>query len=390
MSKTLRPIAAPRPTAFPRLVAAAVLAALSAPAFADVPLFEAGGTAVSTEGLLQYDWNGFDDDVADLDGDPFDDDSSEYAMRRAEVVLKGAGPGKFSWALGYDFAAEKFLDAYGAWKFDSGTTLTVGQSKVPVGLEALGSSRTHDFVAVSAASMFSFGRRLGIKAQHVAGDWTLTGSAFGREYGELTARGGGFAARAAWAPVQAEGRLLHLAASLADADTNGDTVRLRARPQADLAVVRLADAGTMRDADRLRTVGVEGAWVHGPFKVQAEWLHGDVDRYGGSPDFGADAGYVSAVWNVTGETWTYKAGTIATAAPASPAAGLWQLGLRHDRVDLDDGTVAGGTMSAWTAGVNWYWRRHVRLSLNHVRVESERAGVDDDPSIVEARVQLHW
>jgi phosphate-selective porin OprO/OprP len=190
--------------------------------------------------------------------------------------------------------------------------------------------------------------------------------------------------------VQAEGRLLHLAASLADADTNGDTIRLRARPQADLAVVRLADAGTMRDADRLRTVGVEGAWVHGPFKVQAEWLHGDVDRYGGSPDFGADAGYVSAVWNVTGETWTYKAGTIATAAPASPAAGLWQLGLRHDRVDLDDGTVAGGTMSAWTAGVNWYWRRHVRLSLNHVRVESERAGVDDDPSIVEARVQLHW
>lgn len=372
-----------------RTTLAAALAALSFPALADVPLFEAGGSAVVTEGLLQYDWNGFDDDVADLDGDPFDDDSSEYAVRRAEVVVKGAGPGGFAWALGYDFAAEKFLDAYGAWKFDGGTTLTVGQSKVPVGLEALGSSRTHDFVAVSSAGLFSFGRRMGVKAQHVAGDWTLTGSAFGREYGDGTARGTGLAARAAWAPVQAEGRLVHLGASLADADTNADTIRLRARPQADLAVARLVDAGAMRDADRLRTLGFEGAWVHGPVKLQGEWLHGRVDRYDAA-DFDADAAYASAMWNVTGETWAYRNATIGTPAPASPTRGLWQLGARWDHVNLDDGSVEGGTMDALTLGVNWYWRKHVRLSLNHVSVWSERGGLDDDPSIVEARVQLHW
>lgn len=377
------------PPRLPLVAALAVaFAAVAAPAAAEVPLFEAGGTAVSTEGLLQYDWNGFDDDIADLDGDPFDDDSSEYAVRRAELVLKGAGPGGFSWALGYDFAAEKFLDAYGAWKFDGGTTLTVGQSKVPVGLEALGSSRTHDFVAVSAASMFSFGRRMGLKAQHVAGGWTLTGSAFGREYGDGTARGTGFAARAAWAPINADGHLLHLAASLADADTNADTLRLRARPQADLAVVRLADAGTMRNADRLRTLGFEGAWVNGPVKLQGEWLHGRVDRYDAA-DFGANAGYLSAMWNVTGETWGYKAGTIPVPGPAAPR-GLWQLGARLDHVDLDDGAIDGGTMDALTLGVNWYWKKHLRLSANYVMVASERMGLSDDPDIVEARVQLHW
>jgi phosphate-selective porin OprO/OprP len=372
-----------------RTALAVALAAAAAPASADVPLFEVGGSSVSSEGLLQYDWNGFDDDVADLDGDPLDDDSSEVAIRRAELVLKGAGPGAFSWAVGYDFHAEKFLDAYGAWKFDGGTTLTVGQSKVPVGLEALGSSRTHDFVAVSSAGLFSFGRRLGVKAQHVAGDWTLTGSAFGREYGDQTARGGGFAARAAWAPVQDDGRFVHVAASLADADTNADTIRLRARPQADLAVVRLVDAGTMPNADRLRTIGFEGAWVDGPVKLQGEWLHGRVDRYG-TGDFDADAAYASAMWNITGETWTYKNATIATPGPASPGRGLWQLGARWDHVDLDDGSIEGGVMDALTVGVNWYWHQHVRLSLNHVSVWSERAGVDDDPSIVEARVQLHW
>lgn len=373
----------------PRTLLALALASAAAPAFADVPLFEVGGSKVATEGLLQYDWNDFHDDLADLDGDPFDDDSNEHAIRRAEIVLKGAGPGPFSWAVGYDFHAEKFLDAYGAWKFDQGTTLTVGQSKVPVGLEALGSSRNHDFVAVSSAGLFSFGRRLGIKAQHATGDWTFTGSAFGREYGDETARGGGFAARAAWTPILTEGRFLHLATSLADADTNSDTIRLRARPQADLAVVRLVDAGTMRDADRLRTLGFEAAWVDGPVKLQGEWLHGRVDRYDAT-DFDADAAYASAVWNLTGETWTYKNATIATPGPASPGRGLWQLGARWDHVNLDDGAVEGGTMDALTLGVNWYWRQHVRLSLNHVSVWSERNGVDDDPSIVEARVQLHW
>lgn len=376
-------------TRLARTALAVALAAAAAPACADVTLYQSEGTSVSTEGLMQYDWNDFDDDVADLDGDPFDGNSNEHAIRRAEVVLKGTGPGPFSWAVGYDLHAEKFLDAYGAWKFDSGTTLTVGQSKVPVGLEALGSSRTHDFVAVSSAGLFSFGRRLGLKAQHVVGDWTLTGSAFGREYGENTARGGGYAARAAWAPIQQEGQFLHLAASVADADTNSDTIRLRARPQADLAVVRLVDAGSMVDADRLRTFGFEGAWVNGPVKLQGEWLHGRVDRYDHA-DFDADAGYLSAMWNVTGETWTYKTGTVATSAPSSLYRGLWQLGARWDRVNLDDGSIEGGTMDALTIGVNWYWHKYTRLSLNYVDVRSERDGVDDDPDIVEARVQLHW
>ena len=381
---TRRPVSRP-----PVCVLAVALAALAAPVAAEVPLFEAGDTAVSLEGLVQYDGNWFHDDVADLDGDPFDDDSSEYAVRRAEVAIKGSGSGGFSWALGYDFASEKFLDAYGAWKSEAGTLLTVGQSKVPLGLEALGSSRTHDFIAVSSASMFSLGRRLGLKAQHTTGDWTFAAAAFGREYGDDAARGGGFAARAAWAPVDGDGRLLHLGAAIADSDTDADTLRLRARPQADLAVVRLADAGTMRDADRLRAFGLEGAWITGPVKLQGEWLHGRVDRYGPTGDFDADAGYLSAVWNLTGETWSYKAGTIGTPSPAA-ARGLWQLGARLDHVNLDDGPIAGGTMDALTLGVNWYAGRHVRLSANYVRVESERMGLSDDPHIVEGRVQLHW
>ncbi len=59
-------------------------------------------------------------------------------------------------------------------------------------------------------------------------------------------------------------------------------------------------------------------------------------------------------------------------------------------IDLDDGAVQGGRQEAVTAGVNRYAGKHLKLMLNHVRVSSRRHGIDDDPSIWEARAQLSW
>ena len=51
-------------------------------------------------------------------------------------------------------------------------------------------------------------------------------------------------------------------------------------------------------------------------------------------------------------------------------------------------------MEAWTVGVNWYWRKNAKLMLNYVDVSSRRpldgGTVRDNPSILEARAQLHW
>lgn len=67
-----------------------------------------------------------------------------------------------------------------------------------------------------------------------------------------------------------------------------------------------------------------------------------------------------------------------------------QLGLRYDVLDLNDDAVTGGRIKTITAGMNWYWRSHFKLVLNQVIVNSERAGIDDDPGITEARMQLYW
>ncbi|MBP6597814.1 MAG: porin, partial [Arenimonas sp.] len=52
----------------PKLLAAAVLAALSTPALAEITIDVIGGSEVSFEGLLQSDANWFNNDITDLNG----------------------------------------------------------------------------------------------------------------------------------------------------------------------------------------------------------------------------------------------------------------------------------------------------------------------------------
>ena len=75
----------------PNLLAAAVLAGLSAPAYADLPLDVIGGSEVSFEGLIQADSYWYNNDVAILGstggataGDGVDTD---FGLRRAYHVL---------------------------------------------------------------------------------------------------------------------------------------------------------------------------------------------------------------------------------------------------------------------------------------------------------------
>ena len=374
-----------------KLLAAAILAALSTPALAEITIDVVGGSEVSFEGMVQFDYNDFDNDVANLNGDAHDGASADNELRRAEIVLKGKGPGMFNWVVGYDAKADKFLDTNVSYRFNGSTVLTVGQYKQPNSLEELSSSKNNDFISKAmATNTFGLSRRLGVGLSTGGSQWTLTGSVFGRELTRNLAHGSGYGARVTWAPVNESGRLFHLGLSAVDYDTDADTVRIRTRPQADLAGVRLVDTGNLTDADRQRTLGIEGAWVQGPFKLQAEYLQSTVDRYASADDFTGRSGYISGLWNVTGETWGYRNGVVTTGGPAEPASGMWQLGLRYDTIDLDDGGVQGGQMDSWTAGVNWYWRSNSKFSLNYVAVSSERRGVQDDPHILEARVQFYW
>lgn len=386
---------------------AVFLALLSTPVSAQIAIDSIGGSDLTLEGLIQADANWYDNDVADLDGDAEDGDDADYQLRTAQIYLKGKGPGPFDWVLGYDGKADKWLDANARYKFGDGRQFVqLGQFKQPNGLEELSAAKHNDFMSLAMiTNTFAVGRRLGAAysighpydrtsgnpdggfERH--GDWGVTVSYFGRELTRNLAHGSGFGARGTWALMNAEQRILHFGLSYVDYDTDADTLRLRARPNADLTAVRLVDTGSMTDTDRVSTLGAESFWVHGPFKLQAEYMATEVDRME-APDFSGTGGYLSGVWNVTGQTWGYKGGEPAMKVGDATGAGVWQLGLRYDVLDLDDDAMEGGRMETWTAGVNWYWRKNFKVVLNYVQVDSERAGIDDNPNITEARMQFYW
>jgi phosphate-selective porin OprO/OprP len=402
-----------------KLLAAALLAALSAPALAEVELDVIGGSEISFEGLVQADYYSYDSDVLNLSGDVGDGGDTDANMRRAELVLKGKGPGMWNWVVGYDASADKWLDVNVQYKFNGFSFVRVGQFKQPNSLEELSSTKNNDFISKAmTTNLQGVARRVGVAAGTGADHWTITGSAFTRELTRNLGEGNGYGARGTWAPILDSGKLLHLGLSFVDIEArdagsapgatpvfDGDhRARFRVRPDADLAGVRLVDSGQFTDADRIRTGGAEFAWVHGPVKLQSEYMRTNVSR-SAHDDYDFDSWYVSAVWNITGETWTYKDGVVATSLPGEPASGMWQVGLRYDHADLNDGSftapstvngVLGGKESNWTVGVNWYWRSNFKLAANYVKVSSERYNsvsktfVNDDPAIFEVRAQLYW
>lgn len=417
-----------------RTLTVALLAALAAPAaHAEIALDVIANSEVSFEGLVQADGNWFHSDFANLNGDGPDGRDADFEMRRAELVLKGKGPGNIEWVLGYDAKADKWLDVNAKYKIGGNANhyFQLGQYKQPNSLEELSSTKNNDFISKAAVTnTFGVARRLGAAYSYGDNDWAITASYFTRELTEHpapTPHGPGYGLRAFWAPVNAGGNTLHLGLSYVNYDTFADSVQWRARPDADLAGQRIVDTGSLRDTDRIATTGAEAMWIHGPLKLQGEYMKSTTDRYrNGVDDFSGSAGYVSAVWNITGENFGYKAGVPTTPLPNNPGSGMWQVGLRYDTIDLNDGSlvpgatptsapvvngVLGGEMDTLTLGVNWYLRSNFKLMLNYVKVDSSRyigrtsatyakdainnnrtfnAIVDDSPNILEARVQFYW
>lgn len=383
-----------------KALALAVLAALSSTASAEIAIDVIGGSEITFEGLLQADANWYDEDVRALSASATDGTDSDQDLRRAELVFKGKGPGQWEWVVGYDAKADKWLDTNVKYKFNRSTSVTFGQFKQPNSMEELGSTKNNDFISKAmTTNLQAVARRTGVAITTGGDSWTLTGSYMNRELTRNLANGQGFGARATWSPMHDSGNIFHLGLSAVsfeakDAVSDGNA-RFRVRPDADLTGTRLIDSGQFTDGNQITTWGGEAAWVKGPVKLQAEAMSTNLTR-DFNPDYGFESYYISGVWNLSGETWGYKGGNITTGLPEDTSKGMWQVGLRYDHADLNDGLVTGGKESNWTAGVNYYWRSNFKFALNYVMVDSEKRAnifaplVQDNPNVLEFRAQIYW
>lgn len=153
--------------------------------------------------------------------------------------------------------------------------------------------------------------------------------------------------------------------------------------------------GFKSDVDRTRS-GLETALAYGPVKLQTEYIRVKFD----GKDFSRQISdwYASAVWNVTGESFSdfYKEGVFGRLKPknnykeGAAGWGALQLGIRYDQFDGSDfkktgnaaGTgillnnpasttdgllVATNQAESWTVGANWILNPNVRLVANLIR-----------------------
>ena len=353
---------------------------------------EDGANRLRLLGRLFYDVGDFNEDVTKLD--------ANNQVESARLGLSGTVAHDFNFLLQYELAnafrgdapQAELKDAWIAYSGLKSWDFRIGQFQEPFSLEELTSSRYITFMERALPNAFVPGYHLGASVSYQGKGWQASGGYFDRSIGPGSDdEGWGYAARVTAAPIHSKKRLLHLGASAAYRNPDDDTVRFRARPETGLTDERLVSTGTLTRVEDYTTEGIEAAWVHGPFSLQAEYMMNQVERSSGRDDVSFEGGYVYASWFITGESRVYseERGVFSRIKPKK-RYGAVEVALRYSMLDLNDGTVEGGTERNWTLGGNWYINKSMRLMTNAIWVNSTRRGVEDDPSILQARLQYDF
>lgn len=333
------------------------------------------------------------------------DSGGEVELRSGRLATKAQVLDRIELVFQYDFASghPHYKDVYFALKEIPWLgTLRAGHMKEPFSLEELTSRSDITFMERGQPNAFVPGRNLGVMASDSLLDNRMTWAAgvfyqvkdldvgYGKENPvNVTARWTGL-------PVfEQQGRnLVHLGLSYSHklADTDG-SISFSVSPESFLVEGSFAETRDIR-ADGVDLVGPEIALVRGPFSAQAEYVHAWVGANVGT-DHNFHGFYILGSYILTGEHRGYERerGAFTSVQPFhdfDPSRGWWgaiELALRYSRLDLEDAVQDGGRLNSYSAGLNWYLNKHLKLMVNYIRSDLG-SGVDSD--IVQSRLQLEF
>ncbi len=369
-------------------------------------------TRITWGGIMQGDW------VSWARDEEFSGQPNYFEFRRLRLRAKGQGYGVFDYEVELEFAPETQLEAevvdnhvdLGGFGVEMKDVclgirdnpylgyIRLGHFMVPAGLSQLTNRRSQTFLERPLPHEFVPGREVGIAAYDHTLDERITWSwgAFLHDLSESAHsteddnQGTRLAARLTWTPYYDEstlGRyLIHTGLSYvhtrpkAEADPSGRLLEYRPLRFAVRPEIHRGD--NLIDTDRINSqecdvLDLEFAWLHGPFRLESEFVYTAVNEVGsGSTElFGA---YCLASCFLTGEQRTYNR----TAAvfdeviplenfwivptPCGNAAGwgAWEVAARWSYMDFSD--VAGQQLHDFTLGLNWYWNPRTRLMFNWI------------------------
>ncbi|MEO4047519.1 porin [Pseudomonas sp. CAU 1711] len=222
--------------------------------------------------------------------------------------------------------------------------------------------------------------------------------------------------RGVFAPIVSETQVLHFGLDYAtrsygnERDGTKFDGRIRSRlgvrgvsenqTNSDQLILAPADAGATGGFEDDEVMGLEFAYMYGPFSVQSEYLKRDLSGYKTNGDREATGYNVQLAYTLTGESRIYKldGAKFDAIKPVDKVGGAWEVFYRYDNLSVeDDATMAtvGGVAideseaKVHTIGVNWYVNEAVKLSANYLMTKSDNdtvrlqngrfaAGNDDD------------
>ena len=300
----------------------------------------------------------------------------------------------------------------------------MGHFKEPFGLEQLTSARFITFMERSLADEGAIvpARRMGVMAfdnwADERGTWAVgafTGQMLnGSEPPLFEGDDGGTAVtmRGTFLPWYDEGSggrgLLHTGIAYSYRDlSEPNALRLRQRPEAHLAP-RIVDTRLITQVPSEQKMGLEMAFVYGPFSIQSEYF-ADFVAHSGSGTAALNGYYVYASYFLTGEHRRYKKSSgafdrvkpftnffrVRTGDGVQTGWGAWELAYRYSSLDLHApyAGIDGGFGDDHTFGVNWYLNPYTRLMFNYVLSASTPSGAQTavtDMSVWQMRCQIDF
>jgi phosphate-selective porin OprO/OprP len=366
-----------------------------------------GGWSFKPRGRLQY-------DVAFVSSprginDPGLGFSNE--LRRGRLGVEGTIPGGFGYAFEVDFADNgvEITDAILTYRASEAVGLTIGQHNNFQSLEELTSSRFTSFIERAAfTDAFNFERRVGLSAVLTSGDFIAQAGLFTDNIEDLADDSDNAVsadARLVYAP-ELGGTRLHLGASAHWRD-NGDladivATRYRQRPLIHSTDVRFISTPAL-PVEREINYGLEAALIRGPLHAAAEvhWLN--AEPLGPGPDRNFFGAYAEVGFFLTGESRGYRGGRFDRTTVRRPVggenggAGAFQVNLRYDYLDLNSGTIRGGTQNGLQASLVWIPMDYVRFLINYGHLIYDDAAIpglggdrDYSVDVIGARAQIDF
>jgi len=387
--------------------------------------------AISANGGVNNDLNNNDKDSASL--------ADNFEVRRARIGVKG------TFAKNYDYEILTNLVGSSSNLLDVGyinagvfkpLQFRAGVFKQPFNLEEYGTSSNNiDFMERSYVNQITPAKKGGFMLHGALENGiTYAGSVYQQNtFGETDndSTGKGFAGRATMNLSQLAGSketVIHLGVagfeseygslpiSTSDTSARSTVVSFRSEGRGLSNIYRAQIAGAYSAANipsnstakiDNKAYGLELAAAYGPFKIQGEYTNQDFaannSATGSSVRADVTAGYMEALWMLTGENYAdwYKNGAWGGIKPKNEfnaetlkGIGAWEIGLRYDAFEVSNvalvSTVAsaqstggavssraqgsinannGGSANTWTGGIKWQLNPNMRVLANYSRTK---------------------